>query len=67
MKRMDFHKEYNNFLENGSEPAPDSVKLSYEEMRVNFENYLCAIEEHMWVSGFKYAMKLMGGRENDRI
>ncbi|HJB00503.1 MAG TPA: hypothetical protein H9780_04990 [Candidatus Mediterraneibacter merdavium] len=67
MKNIDLHKEYSNFLENDNEPASDSVKLSYEEMRAGFESYLCAVEEHMWINGFKYAMKLMEGKGNDRI
>lgn len=57
MKKDDFTEEelktiYGDFLENDIEPASDSVREAYEAMRNAFEEYLCAVEEDMFINGF---------------
>lgn len=61
MKNIDLHEEYFNFLENDNEQTPESVRTAYKKMFTGFEDYLCEVEETMWIKGFKYAMKIMEG------
>lgn len=60
MGAIDLDKEYQEFLENDIEQAPEEVTKSYNELYGAFEKYLCAIEEHMWKKGFNYAMRKRG-------
>lgn len=55
MKQTDLIKEYETFLENNAEQAPEEVRTAYNKMREAFENYLCAVEEQVWKQGFKHA------------
>lgn len=62
MKKDDFKEEelkalYSDFLENDIEPAPDSVLEAHRAMRNAFEEYLCAIEEDMFINGFLYGRR----------
>ena len=62
MKKDDFTEEelkalYRDFLENDIEPAPDSVREAYRAMRNAFEEYLCAIEEDIFINGFLYGRR----------
>lgn len=46
-------KAYEEFLENGAEEATEDIKKYYNGMHEAFENYICAVQEHMWKQGFK--------------
>ena len=60
----EFQRIYEECLEN--EPlATEAVRSSYKGMQETFENYLCAIEEHMFRYAYQcgYETALKGGAE----
>lgn len=61
---------YSNFLDSVDEPAPDSVRDAYFNLKHAFEAYLCAVEEYQFGRAFLFAKSSSNsgeGRQQDDV
>lgn len=61
---------YSNFLDSVDEPAPDSVRDAYFNLKHAFETYLCAVEEYQFGRAFLFAKSSSNsgeGRQQDDV
>lgn len=61
---------YSDFLNSVDEPAPDSVRDAYSNLKHAFEAYLCAVEEYQFGRAFLFAKSSSNsgeGRQEDDI
>lgn len=60
MKVRDAKTEYEDYLENTNESAPNTVINTYRAIGTALDDYIAELSEFQWVCGFNHALRLMG-------
>lgn len=57
----DVNTEYEKYLEDNNDTAPEAVRDAYTTLHESIDNYISTVSDFEWKCGFNHALRLIFG------